>query len=290
MTVKTKNNLKSLLSGMLGAFIILSIFFVVGIKYLDNNYSNINNDINNSSDNKQSTNVGKIYENTVDSVVSVVNMKDIKVSNDMLQKFLEEYYGGNSVEQGVGSGFVYKKENGYYYAVTNNHVVEGSDEVAIITTDSSKKEGSKKLIDAEIVGTNKDYDVAVIKFKTSYNIKPLEFANSDKIFPGQEVYAIGSPYGSDFQGSITKGIISAPIRQMFNKETQKMNKYIQTDAAINPGNSGGPLLNQNGEVVGMDTMKIAESESDNMGFAIPINVVNKVIEEIENNEEEKNGK
>ncbi len=286
MTVRTKNNLKALLSGMVGAFIILCIFFILTIKYIDNNYPNINSNITSSSDNNQSTSVGKIYENTVDSVISVVNMKDINVSNDMLQKFLEEYYGGNSIEQGVGSGFVYKKENGYYYAVTNNHVVEGSDEVGIITTKSSKKEGSKKLVDAEIVGTNSDYDVAVIKFKTSANIKPLEFADSDKVFPGQEVYAIGSPYGSDFQGSITKGIISAPIRQMFNKETQNMNKYIQTDAAINPGNSGGPLLNQSGEVVGMDTMKIAESESDNMGFAIPINIVNKVIEEIENDKGE----
>ncbi len=279
MSNKNKNNLKCLLSGMLGAFIVLSIFSIVVLKYLEENNKSIN--LYTAKENYQSTNVGQIYENTVDSVVSVVNMKDIKVSNDMLQNFLEEYYGSNSIEQGVGSGFVYKKENGYYYAVTNNHVVESSDEIGVITTNSSKNEGSKKLIDAEIVGTNPEYDVAVIKFKTSSEIKPLEFANSDDIFPGQEVYAIGSPYGADFQGSITKGIISAPLRQMFNDQTGTKNSYIQTDAAINPGNSGGPLLNQNGEVIGMDTMKIADSKSDNMGFAIPINVVKEVIKEIE---------
>ncbi len=281
MNYKTKNNLKALLSGMLGAIIVFVIFFSIN---LPDHSNDVVNNINNSSDTTDSTNVGRIYDNTVDSVISVVNMKDIKVSNDMLQKFLEDYYGGDSVEQGVGSGFVYKKQDGYYYAVTNNHVVEGSDEVQIITTDSSKKEGSEKLIKAQIVGTNSDYDVAVIKFKTSKNIKPLTFANSDKVFPGQEVYAIGSPYGSDFQGSITKGIISAPIRLMLNSESKKKSSYIQTDAAINPGNSGGPLLNQKGEVVGMDTMKIAETESDNMGFAIPINTVKEVIDDIESNE------
>ncbi len=280
MNDKTKNNLKSLLSGMLGAIIILLIYIILSSNVFINS-NNINENINNSNDTLDSTSVGRIYDNTVDSVISVVNMKDINVGNDMLQKFLEDYYGGDSVEQGVGSGFVYKKENGYYYAVTNNHVVEESDEVAVITTNSSKKEGSNKLIDAKIVGTSNDYDVAVIKFKTPDDIKPLEFADSDKIFPGQEVYAIGSPYGTDFQGSITKGIVSAPIRQMYNQEAQKKNQYIQTDAAINPGNSGGPLLNQEGKVIGMDTMKIAESESDNMGFAIPINVVKEVIKEIE---------
>ncbi len=283
MNDKTKNNLKSLLSGMLGAIIILLIYIILSSNVFINS-NNINENINNSNDTLDSTSVGRIYDNTVDSVISVVNMKDIKVSNDMLQKFLEDYYGGDSVEQGVGSGFVYKKENGYYYAVTNNHVVEGSDEIGVITTKSSQKEGSNKLIDAQIVGTSSDYDVAVIKFKTSDDIKPLEFADSDKIFPGQEVYAIGSPYGTDFQGSITKGIVSAPIRQMYNKEAKKKNQYIQTDAAINPGNSGGPLLNQEGQVIGMDTMKIAESESDNMGFAIPINVVKEVINDIENTE------
>ncbi len=280
MNNKTKNNLKSLLSGMLGALIIILIYIVLSSNAFVNS-NDINENINNSNDTLDSTSVGRIYDNTVDSVISVVNMKDINVGNDMLQKFLEDYYGGDSVEQGVGSGFVYKKENGYYYAVTNNHVVEESDEVAVITTNSSKKEGSNKLIDAKIVGTSNDYDVAVIKFKTPDDIKPLEFADSDKIFPGQEVYAIGSPYGTDFQGSITKGIVSAPIRQMYNQEAQKKNQYIQTDAAINPGNSGGPLLNQEGKVIGMDTMKIAESESDNMGFAIPINVVKEVIKEIE---------
>ncbi len=283
MNNKTKNNLKSLLSGMLGALIILLIYILLSSNAFANS-NDINENINNSNDTLDSTSVGRIYDNTVDSVISVVNMKDINVGNDMLQKFLEDYYGGDSVEQGVGSGFVYKKENGYYYAVTNNHVVEESDEVAVITTNSSKKEGSNKLIDAKIVGTSNDYDVAVIKFKTPDDIKPLEFADSDKIFPGQEVYAIGSPYGTDFQGSITKGIVSAPIRQMYNQEAQKKNQYIQTDAAINPGNSGGPLLNQEGQVIGMDTMKIAESESDNMGFAIPINVVKEVISDIEKTE------
>ncbi len=283
MKEKTKTNLKSLLSGMLGAIIILLVYLILSSNVFVNT-NDVNENINNSNDTLDSTSVGRIYDNTVDSVISVVNMKDIKVSNDMLQKFLEEYYGSDSVEQGVGSGFVYKKEGGYYYAVTNNHVVEESDEIGVITTESSKEEGSNKLIDAKIVGTNPDYDVAVIKFKTSKDIKPLDFADSDKIFPGQEVYAIGSPYGTDFQGSITKGIVSAPIRQMYNKESKKKNQYIQTDAAINPGNSGGPLLNQEGKVIGMDTMKIAESESDNMGFAIPINVVKEVIADIEGEE------
>lgn len=271
MNDKSKRILSSFFMGILGGLVVVLLFFFLISKY------NLNDSENSKTIESNNNSVTNVYQNSVGSVISVVNLRDIKVENDFLQKFLEDYYGGNSIEQGVGSGFVYKKESGYYYAVTNNHVIEGSDEIGIITTNSSKKDNSNKLIDAEVIGSDKDKDVAVIRFKTSENIKSLKFANSDNIVPGEEVYAIGSPYGTDFQGSITKGIVSAPIR-VFSDNNKK---YIQTDAAINPGNSGGPLLNEEGFVIGMDTMKISDGESDNMGFAIPINEVKKVIEEIE---------
>lgn len=225
------------------------------------------------------TEASDIYENSVNSVVTVVNKQEKSVNN-----FFNWLNGGElnqsyTVEQGIGSGFVYKKEDGYYYAVTNNHVIEGSDEISIITTETAQ---TNSFVDAELVGYNTDYDVAVVRFESDMDIEPLTFADSDEIYPGQNVYALGSPFGKQFQSSITSGIISAPLR-VFTQDNGTELKYIQHDAAINPGNSGGPLINSDGEVIGMNTLKIADVTSDNMGFAIPSNIIVQVIDSIEAN-------
>ncbi len=264
--------LKGFLGGIMGSIIIIlivAIFMVIGgVPQPDINVSG-------GSD----LAVKEIYDNSVYSVVSVVNKQKLKVDSEFLQKYIDKKTNGDTVEAGVGSGYVYKKEDGYYYAVTNNHVVEDNDELSVVENDFSSS-AKPKLIDAELLGVDEAYDVAVIRFKSSKNIEPLTFGDSSKIFPGQNVYAIGSPYGYDFQGSITRGIVSAPTRKI--RKDGKTYEYIQTDAAINPGNSGGPLLNSEGEVIGMNTLKMAGIESDNMGFAIPSNVVVSIINDIEN--------
>ncbi|MFV0288995.1 MAG: S1C family serine protease [Mycoplasmatales bacterium] len=282
--VKVKTSFwKPFFGGMLGALIIVLIFGVTAA-YTLNTMHMVTTDSNSVVKTEQEETISNLYDNSVNSVITVVNQKILSVDNALLQEYINNLTNGEPIEQGIGSGFVYKKENGYYYALTNNHVVDGSDEISVITTESSEKDDS--YIDAEILGTDEAYDIAVIRFKTSQDITPLEFADSDEVTPGQAAYAIGSPYGSEFQGSITSGIISAPMRTITSDDGSEY-QYIQTDAAINPGNSGGPLLNSSGKVVGMNTMKIAEVEADNMGFSIPTNVVIQIASDIEENSKSK---
>ncbi len=223
-----------------------------------------------------------IYNNYADSVVSVVNLKQVSIQDF----FGRTYTSDEEYQQGVGSGFIYKEENGYYYALTNNHVVEDSDAINVVLNTSEgvdKTNAEDSAIDADIVGVDTTYDIAVVKFKTKKEIEPVEIGTSNNLVAGQDVVAIGSPYGTDFQGTITKGIVSAPERSMEDDEGNTLS-YIQTDAAINPGNSGGPLFDADGKVIGMNTMKIADSESDNMGFSIPIDQVMKIADKIESNQ------
>lgn len=279
MNSDANSTVKAFIAGILGAILVLFFVIILKMTVVDDNYMENSSNSTNVSQTSASNDVGKIYDNSVYSVVSVINLQKVEVDNAFLQRYIDAQTNGEPVEQSIGSGFVYKEEDGYYYAVTNNHVVEGSDQLGIVMNDFASQED---LIDAELVGTNPDYDVAVVKFKTSKDITPLTFADSDTIYPGENVYAIGSPYGEDFKGSITSGIVSAPIRT-FEADGLAL-EYIQTDAAINPGNSGGPLLNSEGKVVGMNTLKIAEVEADNMGFSIPSNTVQEIIANIEGGE------
>ncbi len=231
-------------------------------------------------ENDNATFATDIYNKYADSVVSVVNLKQISIRDF----FGNTYTTDEEVQQGVGSGFVYKKDNGYYYALTNNHVIDGSDSINIVlnSDDINEDNVDENIIDAEIVGTDENYDVAVLRFKSNKDITPVELGTSSNLLPGQNVVAIGSPYGTDFQGTITKGIISAPTRTLAGEDNEEYT-YIQTDAAINPGNSGGPLFDADGRVIGMNNMKIADSESDNMGFAIPIDTAIEIATQIEEN-------
>lgn len=233
-------------------------------------------DINSVTD---ETYVSQIYQKNYQSVVTVVNLQETTLS-----KYLAQISGQDSkVTQGIGSGFVFKKQDGYYYAVTNNHVVAQSDSLQVVLDDPTAKDS--ETVDAELVGADTNYDVAVIKFKTKYDLPIVTIGDSDDLIAGEPVIAIGSPYGLDFQGSVTSGIVSSPSRAMAADSNGTSYEYIQTDASINPGNSGGPLFNSKGQVIGMNTMKISDSNSDNMGFAIPINTVKEVVKTIEANNE-----
>lgn len=273
----------NLTGAIIGVFVGAIMVFFIGLIMLNTNIISFGDatSLNTSIISTSKNNATDVYENSSNSVITVINKQSLSVNNAILQQYIDSLTDGSLVESGVGSGFVYKKENGYYYALTNYHVVENSDEVGVLTTQGSKNStDDTAMIDATIVGEDPTYDIAVIKFKTSQNIEPLDFSNSDDITVGQDVYAIGSPYGKEFYGSITSGIISAPIRTVTDDSDTDL-KYIQTDASINPGNSGGPLLNSDGQVIGMNSMKIAGSEADNMGFAIPSNVLIEIANNIE---------
>ena len=188
----------------------------------------------------------------------------------------------NLQEYSEGSGVIYAKQNGKGYIVTNNHVVSGSDSLEVILEDGTK-------VSAKLVGTDATTDLAVLEIDGNKVPATASFGNSDNVSPGDPVIAIGSPLGSEYATTVTQGIISATNRTV---TTQDQNTgqatgeatVLQTDAAINPGNSGGPLVNAAGQIVGINSMKLASNTDgtsvEGMGFAIPSNEVVKIINQL----------
>ncbi|MEA3415546.1 MAG: DegQ family serine endoprotease [Thermodesulfobacteriota bacterium] len=183
--------------------------------------------------------------------------------NDFFEKFFGEQSPRDFKKRSLGSGFIIDK-NGYI--VTNNHVVENADKIKV-------KLKNGKEFDATIVGRDPNTDLALIKIKSRQNLRSARFGNSDLLKVGQWVMAIGSPFG--LEHTVTAGIVSAKGRVI---GSGPYDDFIQTDASINPGNSGGPLVNMKGEVVGINTAIIAGGQG--IGFAIPINLVKRVIEQL----------
>ncbi len=167
-----------------------------------------------------------------------------------------------------GSGFVWDKEG---HIITNNHVVENATDVEVMFEDGTSAS-------ATILGTDPDADLAVIQVDLPADkLIPLPLGDSDTLNEGQLAIALGNPFGQDF--TMTRGIISAVGRTIKSGTSSfSIPKVIQTDAAINPGNSGGPLLNRNGEVIGINTMILSKSgSSSGIGFAVPINIAKQVV-------------
>lgn len=159
----------------------------------------------------------------------------------------------------------------FYYAITNYHVIEGCN--SIVLQLSQKNDN----VNAKVEATDKNLDLAILSFSSTMYIKPLEFADSNNIKRGQFVIAMGYPEGFEYYDTLTFGVVSFVNRKVV--EEKQTNLYIQTDVAINPGNSGGPLLNMQGQVIGINTMKLVDEEIDGMGFAIPSNIVKQFINE-----------
>lgn len=210
-----------------------------------------------------------------------------KSFNDAIEKvydatvFIETYTG--SLKSSTGSGFFYKKDSKYAYVLTNEHVLEG-DTIEITNSNDEKVEG-------KLLGKDAYLDLAVIRVDKKYAPKIPNIGNSNKSRIGDAIFAIGSPLGENYQGSVTAGIISGKNRmvQTTVTTTQQDNTWlmsvIQIDAAINPGSSGGPLINTNGEVIGVVTMKLIKEEIEAMSFAIPIEDVMSKIENLEKGKE-----
>ena len=166
----------------------------------------------------------------------------------------------------LGTGFIIDASG---LILTNNHVVDGADEIKITFTE----EADEKPTDGEVVGRDRELDVALIKVKSRRKMVPLAFGDSDKLEVGEYVAAVGNPFGQGH--SVTHGIISAKGRLA---PDLPLAKYLQTDAPINPGNSGGPLLNLKGEVVGINNA--IDARAQGIGFAIPINAVKAIMEQL----------
>ena len=171
-----------------------------------------------------------------------------------------------------GSGFFISEEG---YILTNNHVVDGTKDVKIVLSDGSEQ-------DASIVGTDQYSDIAVLK--TNGKVPAIaNLGNSDKLDPGESVIAIGSPLGN-FKNTVTVGVVSATGRSIDTGNGYQIEDLIQTDAAINHGNSGGPLVDLAGEVIGINTLVVRNTNSgdvaEGLGFAIPVNTAQAIAEQI----------
>jgi S1-C subfamily serine protease len=203
-----------------------------------------------------------LFEHASPSVVQVVG-----TAGGALEAAQSE---GEGVPAQTGTGFIWDKAG---HIVTNNHVVAGTDELAV-------RLASGQVLRAQLVGTAPNYDLAVIQVEATHDLPPpIAIGTSDDLKVGQLAFAIGNPFGLD--QSLTTGVISALKRHLPTSAGREIANVIQTDAAINPGNSGGPLLDSAGRVIGVNTAILSPSgTSAGIGFAIPIDVVNRVVPQI----------
>jgi serine protease Do len=214
---------------------------------------------------------------------SVVNIYSVKVvkgqrwaplpfgPNDPFKEFFDRFFGEQMPrdfrQQSLGSGFIINK-NGFI--LTNNHVVEKAEEIKV-------KLSNEKEFSAEVIGRDPKTDLALIRIKADTPLTPLQFGDSDKLEVGDWVVAIGNPFG--LGNTVTQGIVSAKYRQI---GAGAYDNFIQTDASINPGNSGGPLLNTEGEVIGINSAIFSQSGGNiGIGFAIPINMAKDLLPQLE---------
>ena len=231
------------------------------------------NIFDNSVDNKTYEIIGDIdlskLNNTVTNIVSTYKDSIIGVSN--FQEVVVDFYGNKQVlEAGVGTGFIYKKVGNTYYVLTNYHVIEDNLYTKVYFG------YDKEYLESEVIGYDKDLDLAVVSFVSDKDYKVLELAEDNSVTVGDFAIAIGNSNGYEYYGTVTFGIISYVDRTLEGETST----YLQHDVAINPGNSGGPLLDVNGKVIGINTLKIVEDEVDNMGFSISIKVVKEFLNTI----------
>ncbi len=188
---------------------------------------------------------------------------------------------GNSVINS-GTGFFYKYEDEKGYLITNYHVIAQGDNVTVVTNEEEE-------IEAEVIGKDIFTDLAVLRVEDFEVPTVVTFGEGSKMAIGERVFTIGSPLGRQYMGTVTKGVLSAHNRRVeTNLGNQRvLFEVLQTDAAINPGNSGGPLVNQDGEVIGINSMKIVQETIEGIGFAIPVESVKNIINQLEKGEENK---
>lgn len=216
-----------------------------------------------------STQITDVVDQVSDAVVGITN---IQTRGDFWME-------GEADEAGTGSGVIYKEDKDYAYIVSNHHVVEDSDVLEVVLE-------SDINLEAELLGSDLFTDLAVLRVDADEVDGPIELGASSNLKVGEPVIAIGNPLGHMFAGSVTQGIVSGrerTIPQDFNQDGKPdwQADVIQTDAAINPGNSGGALINIDGQLIGINSMKVSQEIAQGIGFAIPIDTAIPIIEELE---------
>lgn len=278
---------RSVFGGIMGTVLVLSLVSVLGFGLLRNNQPTA---YSQEDLIEFESTITQTVQETQEAVVSVGNYQTIQ-SNPFGQRGYIEGQGlqlediqQEPVLVGTGSGVVYKVDGDTAYVVTNNHVIAGHDSLEVTLADGTQ-------IEATEVGSDLLSDLAVLQISSESVTDVIEFANSDDTQVGSIAIAIGSPLDSStFASTVTQGIVSGLNRSLpidtdgDGTEDWEMT-LLQTDAAINPGNSGGALVNSNGQLIGINSSKIATSTVEGMGFAIPSNDVQQIIEQLEANGE-----
>ncbi len=249
------------------SFIVLAYCVYISFTTEKNYASEYTAELTSVTNKTEEKDISTLIENVNNAVVGISRIAD-KGTTIFLQD------GASNL--GLGTGFIVSNDG---YIVTNQHVSGEKNNTCYVTLESGK------TYKASVVWTDVDLDLSIIKINVN-NLDYLILGDSDKIKIAEQVYAIGNPIGFEFQRTVTSGIISGLNRTIKIEEdgkTSYMEDLIQTDATINPGNSGGPLINKNGEVLGINSVKITSAEG--IGFAIPINIIKPIIEQLVSNGE-----
>ncbi len=232
--------------------------------------------------------VGKMYT-TSDGTVVTQNKTQV-YEKGSLAASVEKIYNAVAVIQcyksgqlaSSGTGFVYKVDDKYGYLLTNAHVVNEMEKVTVTFNNSDEE------IEVNVLGKDSYLDLAVLRIEKKHVSLVANIGSSENINLGDVVFTVGSPMGYDYRGSVTSGVLSGKDRMVSVNVSSSSNDWVmrvlQLDASINPGNSGGPLLNANGEVIGICSMKLVDDDIEGMGFAIPIEYAMSHVEQLEKGE------
>ena len=262
------------LSGALGSFVTLQLY-QKQVSQAANNTTNTVTQTSYKNENATTQAVNKVKDAVVSVITYSANRQNSVFGNDETDTDTDSQQVASE-----GSGVIYKKNGKDAYLVTNTHVIKGASKVDIRLADGTKVPG-------EIVGSDTFSDIAVVKISSEKVTTVAEFGDSSKLNVGETAIAIGSPLGSEYANTVTQGIISSLNRNVSLKSQDGQaisTKAIQTDTAINPGNSGGPLINIQGQVIGITSSKIASNGGtsvEGLGFAIPSNDAQNIIKKLE---------
>ena len=262
------------LSGALGSFVTLQLY-QKQVSQATNNTTNTVTQTSYKNENATTQAVNKVKDAVVSVITYSANRQNSVFGNDETDTDTDSQQVASE-----GSGVIYKKNGKDAYLVTNTHVIKGASKVDIRLSDGTKVPG-------EIVGSDTFSDIAVVKISSEKVTTVAEFGDSSKLNVGETAIAIGSPLGSEYANTVTQGIISSLNRNVSLKSQDGQaisTKAIQTDTAINPGNSGGPLVNIQGQVIGITSSKIASNGGtsvEGLGFAIPSNDAQNIIKQLE---------
>ncbi len=228
----------------------------------------------------------KTKTEVVEQTKNVISIQESDTLYESVQKVydatvLVENYNRSGSLTGSGSGFVYKKDEQYAYIITNHHVIKDASSIKVVNTEGEE-------VNATLLGSDEYADIAVLRVEAKFALLVAEIGDSSELRISDTVFTVGTPVSKQYMGTVTGGRISSKgyvtVSVELDDGTSYMMELLQTDAAINPGNSGGPLVNVNGQVIGVNSLKLVQEQIDNMGFAIPIEHVMSVVDRLEKGE------